>query len=223
MAHPVEFRDVSWNDALNGLSFEAQAGRSLLIITGREDESVLLIRLITGLTLPTSGSVLIAGAPTTGMPDSRLRSSRQSIGVVPPNGGLVSNLKLWENIILPELYHIGTIPAATEDEAEKLLRQFGYNGNVMALPARLSLFEKRMAAFIRGALRNPAVMIYSHHLDGLPQYSCDVFTRAIKDFHASRPDTAAIFLSKSRTFPSGMEFDAIIDVHQPSGGEVPRT
>ena len=45
--------------------------------------------------------------------------------IVPHNGGLISNLRVWENIILPVQYHGIELAGSIEDNVAQLLGQCG--------------------------------------------------------------------------------------------------
>ena len=152
MPAAISFRDVSAAKSIDSLSFEIEAGCSAVIVTSAKNEGALLLRLITGITHPENGSVNVLGLPLDGMTSSQIYQIRQQIGIVPSNGGLISNLKVLENITLPLLYNTGEISAETEEHIINRLKKLGYSGNIMAMPALLSSYEKRLAAFIRACL-----------------------------------------------------------------------
>lgn len=92
--------------------------------------------------------------------------------VVPSSGRLIANLKVWENIVLPLAYR-GT-PSMPELEAcaSALFAEFGYcgeSGRALAsrLPDGLSLFERRLVAFVRALLAAPEVLVLDAVAQGL--------------------------------------------------------
>src|SRR5512133_3203001 len=116
MTVELSFRDVSYPGFFEGFSCDVQAGRSTLIVTSREAESSMLTRLITGLSLPSHGSVVLGNQELSGLEPDQLYELRQQIGIVPSNGGLISKLKGGENIALPLIYHSGRVSAEEEEE-----------------------------------------------------------------------------------------------------------
>lgn len=99
--------------------------------------------------------------------------SQAGVVIVPHNGGLISNLSVWENIVLPVQYHAFEIPGILEDNVMNLLLQCGLADEAAATelllmrPDRLSLLEKRMIGFVRALLMKPELIIYDALNEGL--------------------------------------------------------
>jgi phospholipid/cholesterol/gamma-HCH transport system ATP-binding protein len=93
--------------------------------------------------------------------------------IVPHNGGLISNLRVWENIILPVQYHDIHLPGRIEDNVRNLLGQCGLldetivSALMLKLPDQLSLYEKRLVGFVRAMLMGPELIIYDGLNEGL--------------------------------------------------------
>lgn len=104
-----------------------------------------------------------------------LKNLGEQAGVViaPHNGGLISNLRVWENIILPVQYHGIQLPGTLEDNVSTLLDQCGLSDEaevsalMFKLPDQLSLYEKRLAGFVRAMLMGPELIIYDGLKEGL--------------------------------------------------------
>jgi len=94
--------------------------------------------------------------------------------IVPTDGGLIGNLKVWENLVLPAAYHDDSAPryAELEERAASLFAEFGVAGErfealCTTLPDHLDRFEKRLCAFVRAMLTEPRIMVYDSLFDGL--------------------------------------------------------
>lgn len=213
MAAEIIFREVAAGDQFEGLTFEVEEGRSAMVVTSGEVEGTILLRLITGLSRPSRGSVHIFGQSLEELTAPQLCQMRQQIGVVPANGGMISNLKLWENITLPLHYTMGHIPVETEDYVINYLNKLGSSGNLMALPAHLSLHEKRVAAFIRATLCSPRIMVYDHCFEDTSVGARTSFTSAISEFHAASPERISLYLVSSADMVRNLPVDVVIYVH----------
>lgn len=216
MTVAVSFNGVSADNFFKDLSFEAETGSSVLIVTSREDETTALLNLITGLSLPLNGKILIFGQSLAELSESHQYQIRQQIGVVPSRGGLISNLKLWENITLPLLYTSGQITQESEDQALNLLNQLGYSGNVMELPAHLSLYEKRIAAFIRATLCQPKMMVYSNCFEDIPIETRKNFFSATAQFHTASTERTSLYFVSSAEAAKELSTDKTIILHENS-------
>jgi ABC-type lipoprotein export system ATPase subunit len=98
---------------------------------------------------------------------------QSGVVIVPHNGGLISNLRVWENIILPVQYHGIEIAGKLEDNVAQLLIQCGVDDEssvselLLKLPDQLSLYEKRLVGFVRAMLMSPELIIYDSMNEGL--------------------------------------------------------
>jgi len=214
MSPILSFRDVSHLNSFEGFSCDIEAGSSVLVVTSREDESTALTRLITGLSRPVRGSVLVDGQEVGGLDQAGLYKLRQQIGVVPSNGGLVSNLKLWENITLPLMYHSGGVTPEDEQYALDYLARLGYSGNIMALPAHLTHAEKRVAALVRVFLCQPRIVLYSNCIDGASAASREVFIQVTKDFHTAVTGRTSLYLTSSPELAAGLPVDMVVRINE---------
>ena len=210
MSPILSFRDVSLLGFFEGFSCDIEAGSSVLVVTSREDESTALTRLVTGLSSPVLGSVLVDGQDIGGLETAQLYQLRQQIGVVPSNGGLVSNLKLWENITLPLMYHAGGVTAEDEKNALDYLARLGYSGNIMALPAHLTHHERQLAAMVRVFLGKPRIVLYSNCIEGTPSASRDAFFQVTKEFHTAVKDRTSLYLTSSPDLAANLPVDLIV-------------
>ena len=103
--------------ALDEVSFEAQAGQTLAVIGESGSGKSTLTRLITGLELPTTGRILINGAP------ARLRSGHPASAQLifqDPAGSLNPYRKVWKSVAEP-LRHLNR-RARRSAAAEMLVR-----------------------------------------------------------------------------------------------------
>jgi predicted ABC-type transport system involved in lysophospholipase L1 biosynthesis ATPase subunit len=134
----------------------------------------------------------------------RLRAAAP-VAVVAPRGGLIGNLKLWENLVLPRLYreesrhesaaHLGSL----ESRAEALFQALGVARERFVelcamLPERLSEFERRLAAFVRGMLAEPEIMVYDGLFDGLTRPEAGRAARFDRLFQLHFPFRTALYV-----------------------------
>lgn len=214
MSNAVSFDNVSCSGLPDNVSFEIKAGVRALIVTSREEESSLMLGLLSGLTQPDSGSIRISDNSIVGTDQDTLLQIRSKIGIVPFTGGLVSNLKVWENIFLPYLYHLGKPTSLEEGIADNLLNELKYTGKRMALPAHLSLYEKRVVAFTRAVIMKPDTMIYCNIFDKISQLQRSGLSNNIDKYHSENDIRTSIFLASSTEIYLEQTFDTVIYIHK---------
>ncbi len=214
MISTISFQDVCYSGRLDHLCFEVEQGSQTLLVTSRADDNTALYQMMAGLVQPLSGMISMFGQHLSEMDAAGLQYMRQTVAIVPAGGGLISNLKLWENITLPIVYEKGTLSGECTEEAYDYLRKLNYSGNIMALPAHLSLNEKRMAAFIRGALKRASLMIYSDCFDMSSDTNRSNFISVIKEYHQADTTRTALFISTSEKIAADISPDRVIQLHR---------
>ncbi|MBI2287236.1 MAG: hypothetical protein HYU79_07385 [Nitrosomonadales bacterium] len=118
--------------------------------------------------------------------------------VVSPDGGLLNNIRIDENLLLPLSYH----RLLTESTEQHIVELFGVCGlNEMEthelltrLPSQLSPYQKRLVGFVRSALMNPRVMIYDAILGGVSQTEMEKIRRFDEFFRRYSPAHTAVYL-----------------------------
>jgi ABC-type ATPase involved in cell division len=94
-----------------------------------------------------------------------LQASRLGrVGWVASNGGLISNLKIWENVTLPLWYHSGHDAAETEKSVEYWLTMLGLEPSAFeefmaAPPFGIEPWQRKLAGLLRGLLQMPRILI----------------------------------------------------------------
>jgi len=214
MSAALSFRDVSYPGFFEGFSCEIDSGCSALIVTAGDAESGLLTRLITGKSYPSHGSVLVDNREVTGLTKDELQTLRKQTGIVPSHGGLISNLKVWENITLPLIYHNGAVSHDDEQTALAHLATLGYAGKLMALPAHLSPHDKRIIALVRALMTAPRIIMYCNCFENLPAAQLPTVSRLTAGFHTTREDRISLYLASSAALAAELAVDRIISVHE---------
>lgn len=213
MSNAVMFKDVCYSDIVLDFSCEINVGDRALIVTAGEEESTVLTRLITGLTEPEQGVIALFGETVADLSTDSLTMTRRKLGIIPFHGGLVSNLKMWENIFLPYYYHVGAPVPVDEKMAIKYLNKLNCTGNYMSFPAHLSLFEKRVAAFTRAATMRPDIMIYCNTLERISKSEQASLASVMDEFHLEKAGRTSIYLGSSAELAVQLKFDAVLHLH----------
>jgi phospholipid/cholesterol/gamma-HCH transport system ATP-binding protein len=178
---------------LDCASLAVSKGSVCAVLTETEFEKNLLLRIFTGLTRPDSGRIFLFGKELSSLSSTELNSARKRIGIVLNNGGLVSNLKVWENIMLPLSYHSSS-HYDLDEKMMTILDKIGYDDSVSVLPGPLTAYKKRLAGLARAILMEPDVMIYDSVFNGL---SSDIRGKALETitaFQQEKEGRVSLFL-----------------------------
>jgi ABC-type lipoprotein export system ATPase subunit len=94
---------------------------------------------------------------------------RDRVAYLPADGGLLSNLNAWENIVLPIGYHHPERLRGVSATVSELLRRLGADPHALLakLPERMSPFEKKLTGYVRIALENPDLVLDEERQGGL--------------------------------------------------------
>lgn len=212
MSVPLVFNLVNYPGILENFSREFSGGTSALLVSPREHACMLLTRLITGLAHPASGKVLIDGIDLATLEYDDLLKVRQQMAIVSPNGGLISNLKVWENLTLPLMYHRSSLNNEEERRALAHLEALGYTGNIMALPAHLSLHDRRIIALARAFMTDARIVVYQECFEGVSTQALPLFARLTASFHAERSDRVTLYLAATDRSADLLKPDCVIHV-----------
>ncbi len=86
------------------------------------------------------------------------------VGWVAGNGGLISNLKVWENVTLPLWYHFKRDATETEKSVEHWLTMLGlepaaFAAFMAAPPFAIEPWQRKLAGLLRGLVQMPRVLV----------------------------------------------------------------
>lgn len=94
---------------------------------------------------------------------------RDRIAFLPADGGLLSSLNAWENIVLPIGFHRPRRLREVTDQVYGMLAGLGADPSALLakLPERMSLYEKKLTGYVRIALERPELLIAEDPQGGL--------------------------------------------------------
>lgn len=136
---------------------------------------------------PRNGARLfVLGADVEGLAEVERLALAGRVGFVPANGGLISSLNGWENITLPVAYHAPQRIPQLFDEVHELLDDLGgiEDSLLRKLPEEMTLYEKRLAAYVRALLEKPALLLVESAAAGLGPTKRKRTARFAEAYHA---------------------------------------
>ena len=142
---------------LDGLDARFAAG-DLIVLLGRSGSGKsTLLNLVSGIDLPTSGAVTIAGTDLTALSErERTLFRRRHIGFVFQAFNLIPTLSVLENLLFPmELIGKG----GRVERAQDLLEKVGLADRADTFPDRLSGGERQRVAIGRALAHEPQLIL----------------------------------------------------------------
>ena len=194
---------------LDCASLAVSGGRACVVLTETEFEKNLLLRIFTGLTRLDSGKIFIFGKEVSSFSYSELNAARKRMGIVLNNGGLISNLKVWENIMLPLSYHSSLSHHDMDEKMISILGKIGYDDDLTILPGPLPIYKKRLAGFARAMLMEPDLIIYDSVFEGLSPDIRSKVLETITAFQRQKEGRASLFLDMDEGLLDYIRADSI--------------
>jgi len=198
MTEMIRAENLSLAGISAAISFAICGGDMIILLTPKDEVSASLTNLLIGLEKPSSGKIFLFGFDTAARSDQELRDARRRIGIAYGSGGLVSNLKAWENLTLPLYYHQHLSHEEIKTRGLSLLGRLGYTGKLMDLPGNLSLSQKKIIGVARAMLIAPDMILYESPVSGMDQEEKNNFFKIAEEFHRENPDRSSVFITSDR-------------------------
>lgn len=189
------------------LDLTLPAGGTAAVITPHERENEVIVGLLAGLVPPAAGELSLAGVVPHALKDARLSVFRRQLGVIYPDGGLLSNLNVWDNLTLQLSYFGDCSRADIESRGERALQFVGFTGSRGSLPARLTIFQRRQVAFARVVLGEPLILVGQSLFDGVSPGERQHLGRLVQEFRRQDCQRTALFLTSNPSSLAGIEVD----------------
>ena len=195
----IELRGVTAG-GLREASLALAPGESGRLLLSSAADMTLLLRLVVGTERPAEGRILLFGRDLAEAGEAERLALLARAGIVWPAGGFVSNLKVWENILLPLWYHGRRDAAGLEGEAVALLGRLGLDAGripdfLAALPGSLPEREQCILGVARAMLMDAELMIYAGLLDGIDAPTGALLAAEAARHHARRSGRASLYLA----------------------------
>jgi len=197
---------------LRGLSLALSAGQTARLTVAAQDAKSALFALLAGHRAPVAGRVRLFGADLYALPaEARVPLYRRT-GFVPEQGGFVSNLKAWENLLLPAAYHQRLDAQTAEARVLALWRtvdpdRTDLHATMGKLPDRLNALERRLVALIRAMLPEPDLLVYDFLSAGLEAGTGARLYALTERFHGEKPGRVSVYLCADDAVSAALRAD----------------
>ncbi|MBM4175939.1 MAG: ATP-binding cassette domain-containing protein [Ignavibacteria bacterium] len=154
---------------IENLSIEFESKQLIGILSDDYEFIQYMFRMISGIIPPDDGGVYLNNVDIFNAPTNEIRNLRKQISYVFHSGGLISNLSLLENFILPLDYFYPDLSKVKKyEKIFSLMVEFGLEEKILnERPAVLTSSQKKLVLFVRAFLIEPSVIIYNNPFDFL--------------------------------------------------------
>jgi phospholipid/cholesterol/gamma-HCH transport system ATP-binding protein len=167
----IELVDVSVafgdKQVLRGLNLKITPGETTVVIGRSGSGKTVLLRLMMGLTKPTSGKVILFGRDLAECSALEVIELRKRMGMLFQNYALFDALTVSENVSFPLLENSELPGGEIGDLANGLIRVLNLTGNEKLLPAELSGGMRKRVSLARALIANPEVVLFDEPTTGL--------------------------------------------------------
>lgn len=165
---------------LDELELDVYKGETLAVIGPSGSGKSTVIKVLTGLLAPTSGSVQIEGQETSGFDDDAWDELRCHMGVVFQYSALFDFLSVGENVAFGLRRHFKLPEEEIQRRVAALLEMVGMPGTQSMMPAELSGGMKKRVGLARALAMQPQVVFYDEPTSGLDPVMTMTISRLIR-------------------------------------------
>ena len=160
-------------DALKGIDLSVGEGEFLTIFGPNGAGKTTLLRILSSLTKPTKGKVLIAGRDIRKEP----QEIRKSVGFISHQPFLYESLSAFENIrFFASMYGISNAGR----KAAEVIRKVGLQSRTHDLVRTFSSGMKQRLAVARAIVHDPKILLLDEPYSGLDQHGTRIFNEMLK-------------------------------------------
>jgi phospholipid/cholesterol/gamma-HCH transport system ATP-binding protein len=142
-----------------------------------------LLRLIGGQLLPSSGTIRIDGEAVNTLSRNDLYRVRRKVGMQFQQGGLFTDLSVFENIAFPLREKANLPERMIRDIVLMKLNAVGLRGAAQLMPSELSGGMARRVGLARAIAMDPDLIMYDEPFSGLDPISCNVIGNLIRSLN----------------------------------------
>ncbi|KQC12448.1 MAG: hypothetical protein APR63_02720 [Desulfuromonas sp. SDB] len=186
---------------LNGINLEIEKDKTYFISGRSGSGKSTLLRIIGGVDLEFSGSVLIGEQKLKDLDLWQLSKLRQSkIGFVFQDFYLLSYLTAVENVVLPGLFTDKSSGKITK-RAKWLLTRLDLEKVMDHQVHQLSRGEKQRVAFARALINNPTIVLADEPTASLDEENQELLFNLLNELKQENPFTLIAVIHSSKTQP----------------------
>ncbi len=180
----VEVQNVSFSyagrDVFRGVTLDIPRGKVVGIMGASGCGKTTLLRLIGGQLPPSSGSIRLDGESIHELSRSDLYRVRRKVGMQFQQGGLFTDLSVFENVAFQLREKTDLPESMIRDIVLMKLNAVGLRGAAQLMPSELSGGMARRVGLSRAIAMDPCLIMYDEPFSGLDPISCNVIGNLIR-------------------------------------------
>jgi phospholipid/cholesterol/gamma-HCH transport system ATP-binding protein len=184
---------------LRGIDLDLYQGENLVVLGRSGTGKSVLIKLISGLLKPDSGTIEVLGEDVAEISDRQLQELRIRIGFSFQNSALYDSMTVRKNLEFPLVRNRKNITRKEIDTSvESVLEAVGLSQTINQMPAELSGGQRKRIGIARTLILNPEIMLYDEPTAGLDPITCIEINDLINEVQ-QRYNTSSIIITHDLT------------------------
>lgn len=148
--------------SIEGFSFSFTEGKTFCLLGSDELQLTAILKILGGIEKPYSGSVFIDNDDIYSNAVKDGFNIRSKLSYVFSSGGLLSNLSIKENLLLPlNFFYPSMLSEEKNNKIIHWLNEFNISKEILEMrPANIPLRISKLILFVRAYLTSPKIIIY---------------------------------------------------------------
>lgn len=152
---------------LDNISLDIRRSETVVILGGSGSGKSTLLRHMVGLSVPTSGKIVIDGHDITSISEDEFNEIRRKIGMAFQGSALFNSMTIADNVALPLVEHTKLEASTIQIMTRIKLEQVGLSGFEDFFPSELSGGMKKRAGIARALAMDPEILLFDEPSAGL--------------------------------------------------------
>lgn len=193
------YKSFGENEVLRGVDLELHQGENLVVLGKSGTGKSVLIKIISGLLKPDSGTVTVLGKEVPLLAEKELNELRLKIGFSFQNSALYDSMTVKENLAFPLVRHHNNITRKEVNKAvDTVLDAVGLLEKKAQMPSELSGGQKKRIGIARTLILQPQIMLYDEPTAGLDPITSSEINDLINEVKA-KYNTSSIIITHDLT------------------------
>ena len=158
---------------LNGIDIDIFKGENIAVLGRSGSGKSVLIKIISGLLKPDSGTVKVFDQEVDKISPKSLQQLRLKIGFSFQSSALYDSMTVRENLQFPLVRNRRDLSGKEVNDAiEQVLDEVGLAETINQMPAELSGGQRKRIGIARTLILKPEIMLYDEPTSGLDPMTC---------------------------------------------------
>lgn len=193
------YKSFGNNHVLQGIDLDVTRKENVAVLGRSGTGKSVLIKIISGLLLPDSGTVNVLGKDVDKLDIKELRELRLQVGFSFQNSALYDSMTVRENLAFPLVRNARHLSRnQVEEEIRSVLEDVGLSQTIDQMPSELSGGQRKRIGIARTLILRPEIMLYDEPTSGLDPITSIEINKLINHVR-SKFNTTSIIITHDLT------------------------